>query len=73
MGDHKQSILPVALSIMASFMSSITLLGVSAEVYMYGTLFLTIIGSYILFTAIAAYLYLPVFFKLRATSAYQVI
>ncbi|XP_054283593.1 putative sodium-dependent multivitamin transporter [Macrosteles quadrilineatus] len=71
LGDRNQSVLPVAVSLMASFMSAITLLGVTAEVYMFGTLFLTIIGSYVVFTAVAAYLYLPVFFKLGATSVYE--
>lgn len=71
-GDRSQRVLPVALSLMASSMSSITLLGVASEVYMYGTLFITIIFSYVLFYGIAAYFYLPVFFKLQATSAYEV-
>lgn len=64
--------LPVAFSLMASFMSAITLLGVSAEVYMYSTLFFIINFGYVIFTPIAAYLFLPVFFKLQATSAYEV-
>ncbi len=57
---------------MASFMSAITLLGVSMENYQFGTLFIVINLSYGLATPIAAYLYLPVFFKLQATSAYEV-
>lgn len=56
---------------MASFMSAITLLGVSTEMYQFGTLFVVINISYGLATPIAAYLYLPVFFKLQATSAYE--
>lgn len=72
LGDHNQSMLPVAFSLMASFMSAITLLGVSSEVYMYSTLFFIINFGYVIFTPIAAYLFLPVFFKLQATSAYEV-
>lgn len=72
LGDRKQSIFPVAFSLMASFMSAITLLGVSAEVYLHGTLFLVINFAYIIFTPISLYLYLPVFFKLQTTSAYEV-
>lgn len=66
------SITPVAFSLMASFMSAITLLGVSSENYTYGFQFIIINLSYGLFTPVAAYLYLPVFFKLQATSAYEV-
>lgn len=57
---------------MASFMSAITLLGVSSENYLYGTQFVVINISYGLSTPIAAYLYLPVFFKLQKISAYEV-
>lgn len=72
LGDQDQKMLPVAFSLMASFMSAITLLGVSAEIYMYGTLFFVINLSYVIFTPVSAYLFLPVFFKLQATSAYEV-
>lgn len=64
---------PVAFSLMASFMSSITLLGVSNENYQFGTQFIVINISYAIATPIAAYLFLPVFYKLQATSAYEVI
>ncbi|KAK2710364.1 putative sodium-dependent multivitamin transporter [Artemia franciscana] len=71
LGGQSMSALPVAFSLMASFMSSITLLGVSSENYMYGTQFVLINISYIIATPLAAYGFLPVFFKLQATSAYQ--
>lgn len=72
LADRNISIWPVSFSLMASFMSAVTLLGVSMENYQYGTLFVVINISYGLATPIAAYLYLPVFFKLQATSAYEV-
>jgi sodium-coupled monocarboxylate transporter 8/12 len=53
-------------------MSAITLLGVSMENYAYGTQFVVINFSYGIATPIAAYWFLPVFFKLQATSAYHV-
>ncbi|XP_044729076.1 putative sodium-dependent multivitamin transporter [Chrysoperla carnea] len=71
LADRSMSITPVAFSLMASFMSAITLLGVSSENYTYGTQFVVINIAYILSTPIAAYLYLPVFFKLETTSAYE--
>lgn len=39
-------ILPVAFSLMASFISSITILGVSNEIYQFGTQFVIINFSY---------------------------
>lgn len=72
MADKNMSFLPVSFSLMASFMSAITLLGVSMENYSYGTQFVAINLSYGLATPIAAYFYLPVFFKLQKMSAYEV-
>lgn len=57
---------------MASFMSAITLIGVSNENYQFGTQFVVINVSYGLATPIAAYLFLPVFYNMRVTSAYEV-
>ncbi|KAJ3656767.1 hypothetical protein Zmor_015816 [Zophobas morio] len=71
LADKNMSIIPVAFSLMASFMSAITLLGVSSENYTFGIQFIVINISYGIFTPVAAYLYLPVFFKLQATSAYE--
>lgn len=65
------SILPIAFSLMASSMSAITLLGVSAEVYVYGSEFILINVSYIIGTPIAAFVFLPVFYRLKLTSVYQ--
>ena len=72
LADRNMSFIPVAFSLMASFMSSITLLGVSAENYMYGTQFVVINLAYIIGTPLAAYFYLPVFYKLQNASVYKV-
>ncbi|RZC38848.1 uncharacterized protein BDFB_000721 [Asbolus verrucosus] len=71
LADKNMSFTPVAFSLMASFMSAITLLGVSSENYTFGIQFIVINISYGIFTPVAAYLYLPVFFRLQATSAYE--
>lgn len=71
-GDKKMGVIPVAISLTASFMSAITLLGVPAENYMYGTQFVVINISYIIGTPIAAFVFLPVFYRLNLTSAYEV-
>lgn len=66
------SVVPVAIALMVSFMSAITLLGVSAENYMHGTQFVVINLAYLIGTPLVCYAFLPVFFKLKATSAYEV-
>ncbi|XP_011686228.1 PREDICTED: putative sodium-dependent multivitamin transporter [Wasmannia auropunctata] len=69
--SRSMSIMPVAIALVVSFMSAITLLGVSAENYTYGTQFVVINLSYLLGTPIVCYGFLPVFYKLQATSAYE--
>ncbi|XP_025073506.1 putative sodium-dependent multivitamin transporter [Pogonomyrmex barbatus] len=69
--SRSMSILPVAIALVVSFMSAVTLLGVSAENYTYGTQFVTINLAYLIGTPIVCYGFLPVFFKLQATSAYE--
>lgn len=71
LADRNMSIFPVAVSLMASFMSAITLLGVSAENYYYGMIFVVINIAYGIATPIASRLYLPVFFGLQKTSTYE--
>ncbi|KAI8125001.1 putative sodium-dependent multivitamin transporter [Lucilia cuprina] len=71
MADQSMSALPVSFSLMASFMSAITLLGVSNESYQFGIMFCAINIAYILSTPLAAYGFLPVFYRMRTTSVYE--
>ncbi|XP_069358180.1 putative sodium-dependent multivitamin transporter [Maniola hyperantus] len=71
LADRNMSIFPVAVSLMASFMSAITLLGLSAENYYFGMQFAVINLAYGIATPIASSLYLPVFFGLQKTSTYE--
>ncbi|KAL0106500.1 hypothetical protein PUN28_016304 [Cardiocondyla obscurior] len=69
--SHSMNIIPVGIGLVVSFMSAVTLLGVSAENYTYGTQFVVINLSYLIGTPIVCYGFLPVFYKLQATSAYE--
>ncbi|XP_066257278.1 putative sodium-dependent multivitamin transporter [Euwallacea similis] len=71
LADQNLSVYPVAISLMASFMSAITILGVSGENYMFGFQFILIYLGHLVFTPVAVYLYLPVFFRLQTTSVYK--
>ena len=64
--------IPVAMSLLASFMSAITLLGTPAEMYNFTTVYFWIGLGYFLVIAGAAHIYIPVFYKLQVTSAYEV-
>lgn len=69
--NKNMSVVPVAFSLMASFMSAVTLLGVPSENYYYGTQFVIINIAYIFGTPIAAYIFLPVFYDLQVVSVYE--
>lgn len=71
MGGRSMKVFPVSLSVLASFMSAITLLGTPAEMYQYGTQYWIIIIGYLFLIPATCYLYLPTFFNLQLTSAYE--
>jgi len=72
LADKQMHVLPVAMSMLASFMSAITLMGNPAEIYNYGTQFLMIGLSYSVLIPTAAHCYIPIFYNLNLTSAYEV-
>lgn len=67
----KMSPWPVSLSLLASFMSAITLLGLPAEMYSFTTMYFWIAIGYFLVIAGAAHLYVPTFYNLKVTSAFE--
>jgi len=71
LADGAMAVAPVAFSLMASFMSAITLLGVTQENYTYGTQFVAINFAYLIATPVATHIFLPVFYRLRAVSVYH--
>lgn len=72
MGGRSMSALPVALSLTASFMSAVTVLGTPAEIYRYGAIFCIFAITYGLVVLCSAEIFLPVFYKLGITSTYEV-
>ncbi|XP_069784649.1 sodium/iodide cotransporter isoform X1 [Narcine bancroftii] len=70
-GGRQMSALPVGLSLAASFMSAIQVLGVPVEVYTYGVKFVQMCLGQTLNAVLTAYLFLPIFYRLRITSTYE--
>lgn len=64
--------LPVAMSLLSSFISAITILGTPAEVYVYSTMYWWISVAFILTAMGAAHIFIPVFYNLGITSVFQV-
>lgn len=71
MADRKMHVIPVTLSLLASFMSAITLLGTPAEIYMYGTQYWMIWIGYGIMIPMATHIFIPVFYDLELTSVFE--
>ncbi|CAH2073981.1 unnamed protein product, partial [Iphiclides podalirius] len=71
LGGSSMGTFPMALSLGASFITAIELLGNPAEMYMAGAQFWMICVAFVLVVPIASQLYLPVFMRLRLTSCYE--
>ena len=72
MGGRRMTAVPVAMSLTASFMSAVTVLGTPSEVYRFGAIFSIFAITYFLVVALSAEVFLPVFYKLEITSTYEV-
>lgn len=72
MADRSMSCLPVSLSLIASFQSAVAIIGVPAEIYSNGTQYWFIGCAYVLGLLIPAHVFIPVLYRLRLSSAYQV-
>ncbi|XP_056132817.1 sodium/iodide cotransporter [Lampris incognitus] len=70
-GGRSLPAVPVGLSLCASFMSAVQVLGVPAEAYRYGLKFLYMCLGQSINSLMTAYLFLPVFYRLGITSTNQ--
>lgn len=72
MAGRSMSAIPVAISVLASFISSIAVLGTPDEVYTYGFTYFLLVLSPLITIPLVAYVYLPVYYNLKLTSTYEV-
>nr|XP_049461850.1 sodium-coupled monocarboxylate transporter 1-like isoform X3 [Anopheles coluzzii] len=70
-GGRKMQIFPVSVSLVASWISGISLLGTSTEIYVYGTQYCYIVFAVIMMGFVMHHVFLPVFHELQITSAYE--
>lgn len=71
-GGRSMSAVPVGLSLCASFMSAVQVLGVPSEVYNHGFKFIYMCLGQSINSLLTAFFFLPVFFRLGITSTNQV-
>lgn len=72
LGGRQMRLLPVTLSLTASFLSAILVLGVPTEIFHHGTMYWMISFSNMMTFPFVVHCILPVFHKLDITSAYEV-
>eukprot|EP00062_Callorhinchus_milii_P013592 gi/632961852/ref/XP_007896988.1/ PREDICTED: sodium/iodide cotransporter [Callorhinchus milii] len=70
-GGRRMSALPVGMSLCASFMSAVQVLGVPVEAFRYGAKFMQMCIGQTLNAVLTAYFFLPIFYRLGLTSTYQ--
>lgn len=72
LAGRKMNPIPVAMSLLASFISAIALLGTPSEVYVHSTMVMWLSVGFIITGLGAGYIYIPVFYKLGVTTVFQV-
>ncbi|XP_037304378.2 sodium-coupled monocarboxylate transporter 1 [Pungitius pungitius] len=71
LGGRQMTAVPVAMSLTASFMSGITVIGTPTEAYRFGAAFWIFGFSYAVMSAVTAEIFVPLFYRLGITSAYE--
>ncbi|KRG02560.1 sodium-coupled monocarboxylate transporter 2 isoform X1 [Drosophila mojavensis] len=71
LGSRQLKVFPVAMSLIASYVSGVTILGTTSEIYNYGTQYWFIAIAILLQGIAVAYIYIPVFTVLQVGSSYE--
>jgi len=71
-GNRQMKTLPVAISMFVSIVSGVLVLGHPAEIYTRGSQYVMRAIGHVLAGLIAGPLFVPLFFRLRITSAFEV-
>ncbi|XP_015365034.1 PREDICTED: sodium-coupled monocarboxylate transporter 1-like [Diuraphis noxia] len=72
LGGKHMTVFPITMSLIASHISGITLLGVPSEIYSNGTQYLIVgVVNNVVVIALVIWIYLPVFYDLQLTSVYE--
>ncbi|XP_051858942.1 sodium-coupled monocarboxylate transporter 2 [Drosophila albomicans] len=71
LGSRQLKVFPVAMSLIASYVSGVTILGTTSEIYNFGTQYWFIAIAIILQGIAVSYIYIPVFATLQVGSSYE--
>ena len=70
--NRQMKFLPVSFSLLASWISSISILRISSETYTYGSMYMYVIATFAASLVISAHFAVPVFYGLKLSSVYEV-
>ena len=71
LGGQSFSAFPVALSLTATSLSAITMMGSPSEYYYYGSTYAWVGLADVISCVVAAFIYLPIYYNLGITSIYE--
>ncbi|KAG8286032.1 hypothetical protein J6590_069442 [Homalodisca vitripennis] len=71
LGGRSMGIFPVAMSLVASCVSGLSILGIPTEVYLYGTQYAAANFTLIMLALVIGVFYLPVYYKLQLNSHFE--
>jgi len=71
LGSRELKMFPVAMSLVASYISGVSVLGTPSEVYNYGLIYWIIMLPIAISPLITNFIFLPVFFALKISSSYE--
>nr|XP_044251029.1 sodium-coupled monocarboxylate transporter 2 [Drosophila takahashii] len=71
MGSRNLKVFPVGMSLIASSISAVAIIGTPSEIYYYGSQYCLTVVAIILQGLIVSYIYLPVFSALQVSSSYE--
>jgi Na+/proline symporter len=72
LGDRKMKVVPVALSLLVTYHSSVFIIGYPAEMYVHGSMFWWTMVGFAFGLIASALMIIPIFHPLHITSAFQV-
>ncbi|GAB0097883.1 hypothetical protein DMENIID0001_135620 [Sergentomyia squamirostris] len=73
LGGRNMGVIPVAISLLATFVSGINMIGMSTDVYLFGTLHWMYIVTFLIMTIVVIYVFLPIFYDLQLASTFEYI
>ncbi|XP_046553548.1 sodium-coupled monocarboxylate transporter 1-like [Haliotis rubra] len=71
LGGRKMNVFPIAMSLLVTFLSALTILGTPSEVYAYNSMFWWICLGFVVATLGAVRIFIPFFYRLGTTSVFE--